>query len=66
LGPFAVLTFKNPRALDQFNVAQGSYVRAVGEFIKFKTFTMTGGSNERLPVFECVGLEVNGKFIKTD
>jgi hypothetical protein len=38
----------------------------VGAFVKFNAFTMTGGSSKRLPVFECVGLEVNGKFIKTE
>jgi hypothetical protein len=66
LGPFAVLTLKNPRALNNFNLAHGAYIRAVGAFVRFKTFAMTGGSGQRLPVFECVGLEVNGKFIKTD
>jgi hypothetical protein len=66
MGPFAVLTLKNPRALNNFNLAQGAYIRAVGAFITFKTFTMTGGSGQRLPVFECVGMEVNGKFIKTE
>jgi hypothetical protein len=66
LGPFAVLTFKNPGALNNFNLAQGAYIRAVGAFIKFKVFTMTEGGSQRLPVFECVGLEVNGKFIKTE
>jgi hypothetical protein len=64
--PFAVLTFKNPAALNEFNLAEGAFIRAVGAFIKFKAFTMTGRSNARLPVFECVGLEVNGKFIKTE
>ena len=64
--PFAVLTFKNPAPLNDFNLAGGAYIRAVGAFLKFKAFTMTGGSSQRLPVFECVGIEVNGKFIKTD
>jgi hypothetical protein len=66
LGPFAVLTFKNPGALNNFNLSQGAYIRAVGAFIKFKVFTMTEGGSQRLPVFECIGIEVNGKFIKTE
>jgi hypothetical protein len=64
--PFAVLTFKNPAALNRFNLAEGGYIRAVGAFIKFKAFTMTGGSDARLPVFECVCVEVDGKLIKTE
>lgn len=66
LGPFAVLTFKNPGALNNFNLAQGAYIRAVGAFIQFKVFAMTEGGSQRLPVFECVGVEVNGRFIKTE
>lgn len=63
--PFAVLTFKNAHALDEFNLTPGSYIHAVGQFLKFSAFDMAGGYSERLPVFECVGLEVNGSFIDT-
>lgn len=61
-----IVTFQNPKALDGVQITKGDSIQAVGRFIEFKNIEMTNGAVERLPMFNCVGINVPGLFVNTE
>jgi outer membrane biosynthesis protein TonB len=61
-----LLIFPNKTALESARMDKGAYVQAVGQFTGFKDFDMVSGATERLPVFSCPGLSINGSYFKTE
>ena len=52
----------NKEAFDSVRITTGDYFAAVARFVGFQDIKMTSGETERLPVFDCFGIQVNGNF----
>jgi hypothetical protein len=63
---FGVLVPHNKQAFEGIQVTQGAFISAVGSFIGFNDMTLTTGAAERLPVFDCVAIKVNGIFFNLE
>jgi hypothetical protein len=55
---FGVLIPHNKKAFEDIQIRQDDYICGLGSFAGFKDVTMTTGASERLPVFDCVGIQV--------
>lgn len=70
--PWAILMFENQDALSgvQIRTDSGrtrSWGKAIGKFVEFRAVAMANGSEQRFPVFSCVGLQLGeNDFVNTE
>lgn len=58
--PCAVLKFEKPEAIQNLRIPYKAGAWAIGKFIEFKEIEMGSGEVIRLPIFQCVGLQLYG------